>query len=129
MDPSGRPPDMPAYLTAASVAERWACSPSHVRAEARSGRLVGMRLGSDWRFSLSAVEAYEAAHTAATPAAANASPKPEPTRMGAPVVVDGFALPDDYEPVFPELWGRAPAAADHAAGRGRSTTKKSASRR
>lgn len=99
---------MATYLTTAQVAEKWACDRSTVTARARSGALVGMRLGTDWRFSLAAVEAYERRHaTDASPAeepkSRTAAPREE---VRAPVSVEGFTLPDGYEPCFPELWGQ-----------------------
>ena len=102
---------MSALLTAQDVAARWSCSPSHVRRLARSGRLAGMRLGTDWRFSLAAVEAYEAGNTSGPAVAA-------PIEPARPVVVSG--LPEGYVPVFPELWGGT--AASPAARRGVSAT-------
>lgn len=111
---------MSVYLTASEVAERWGCSSSYVRGLARRGELIGMRLGSDWRFAVAVVEAYEQANTAPTPEprgpvqSAPSRPSPAPAPIGG--------LPDDYSPVFPELWGREPAAP--AAGRGRTARTK-----
>ena len=102
------------YLTAVDVAGRWSCSAGYVRKLARRGDLPGLRLGSDWRFSLAAVEAYERRHTSA-PAEPIAAPAPTTVQRAQEVTnttsVDGFALPADYAPVFPDLWpGHAPQA-------------------
>lgn len=98
---------MAAYLTPRQVAERWSCSARHVRRLCASGELTAMRLGLDaWRIGVSAVEAYELAHTSGAveaPPATTSAPKPKEVRP--PAVVDGFTLPDGYEPVFPDLWG------------------------
>ena len=94
---------MSRFLTTADVASRWSCSAGYVRKLARSGRLVGMRLGSDWRFSLDAVEAYEQRHTSEP--AVTVTPACHTHTIGA----GGVALPADYVPAFPELWaGHAP---------------------
>lgn len=88
---------MTAFLTPADVATRWQCSPGHVRRLCRSGALVAMRLGADWRIAVGAVEAYEQGQTPTS------DPAPEqPTVAPDHVAVGG--LPDGYEPVFPELW-------------------------
>lgn len=95
---------MPAlYLTPAEVAERWAMSARHVRRLCRTGALAAMQSGSDWRVPIAAVESYEAAHTNGTPIQAPAITHEE-VRPAA--VVDGFTLPKDYTPCFPELWNR-----------------------
>lgn len=93
------------FLTTAQVAERWQCDRSTVTALARGGKLTGLRLGTDWRFSLAAVEAYETRQTTGAPETA-----PAPKEVQRPTAVAGIALPADYEPVFPELWGMAPDA-------------------
>lgn len=107
---------MAGLLTAEQVAEEWQCSPSHVRRLARQQQLAAVRIGADWRFSLQAVEAYEAARTTAAaveqPAPAVASQPSAHPLTGVP------DLPADYEPVFKDLW--ADRAASPAAGRGRS---------
>lgn len=103
------------FMTPRQVAERWACDPSTVRALIRRGELPAMRLGLDsWRVAVSAIEAYEQARTVAP------EPEPQLAQIGklAPAIkevttytttVDGFTLPADYAPVFPELWpGHAP---------------------
>lgn len=105
---------MASLMTAAQVAERWACSPSHVKRLARSGQLRAVRIGNIWRFRLESVEAYEAGATSGPAAVEPAAPAARP----ALAVVD--SLPADYSPVFPELW--ADRAALPAAGRGRSAT-------
>lgn len=90
----------PAVLTPSDVARRWNCSPGHVRRLCRSGQLPAMRLGSDWRISPSAVEAYGREHTnRPDPSPVSGATAPAPS-----VAVGG--LPDDYEPVFPHLWKR-----------------------
>lgn len=104
---------MAALMTAQDVAARWQCSAAHVRRQAREGRLSGVRLGADWRFSLASVEAFEAAATTA--------PEKAQSVVAAPVRVLAD-LPADYAPVFPELW--AGHAASPAAARGRSTAKR-----
>ena len=88
-----------AILTPADVARRWQCSPCHVRRLCRTRALAAMRLGSDWRISSAAVEAYERAHTTEPADVSKPVPPPVPS-----VAVGG--LPDDYQPVFPELWLR-----------------------
>lgn len=106
---------MAQYMTPREVGERWHCSPRHVRRLCASGRLRGMRIGLDaWRIPLAAVEAYEAANTSAP---SNEAPKPEaPKEVHRPITIDGFALPADYSPVFPELWpGHEVAAKKKAA--------------
>lgn len=129
---------MAAYLTPAEVAARWACSPTHVRRLCRAGRLAAMRLGSDWRIGEGAVAAYEARHTVGAPAdPSDETPKPETSRRREEVrsqvtAVGGGALPADFEPVFPDLWGRdsrsktAAMPASPAGGRGRSARKEMA---
>lgn len=95
---------MPAlYLTPAEVAERWRRSVRHVNRMAQQGRIPAVRIEGGWRFSVAAVEAYEAAHTNGTPIQAPAITHEE-VRPAA--VVDGFTLPKDYTPCFPELWNR-----------------------
>lgn len=121
---------MAGLMTAADVARRWSCTPDHVARLARHRKLRAMRLGSDWRFSLADVEAYEAAHTSGpelTPAAAT----PPMVRAGQAALARTIGgLPDDYEPVYPHLVGResvTKAAASSVAGRSRSArTKKPA---
>jgi len=115
-------------MTTAEVAERWACDPSTVTARARSGALIGMRLGTDWRFSMAAVEAYERAHTTAPDSAAsNAGQKQEATP--APIRPVFAVLEETGVPLpLPERWWEQEtnSAASSAAGRGRSTGKKKA---
>ena len=85
------------FLTTAEVAARWRCARSTVTALARAGKLGGMRLGTDWRFSVAAVEAFEAAQS--QPAMVRPS---EPAVQPAPAT--GISLPDGYVPVFVDLW-------------------------
>ena len=116
------------FLTPRQVAERWGCSPRHVRRLCASGELRAMRLGIDaWRISLEAVEAYEAAQTSGpVPSTSHERPTPEPIATAA----EGVVLPADYEPVFPALWGMAPEeAAQPAARRGGSAQRKAPVRR
>lgn len=47
-------------LTAADVAERWACTTRNVTDLARRGRLPGRQVSGTWRFELDDVEAFEA---------------------------------------------------------------------
>lgn len=102
---------MAIYLTPREVAERWSCSARHVRRLCQSGELRAMRLGLDaWRISVAAVEAYELARTSGSDAAPSTEGRKQETaprqeEIRPPAVVDGFTLPDGYEPVFPELWG------------------------
>lgn len=101
---------MTAFMTPRELAERWSCDPSYVRKLGRSGALPGMRLGTDWRFSLAAIEAYERGHTSASAEAGPELP-PAPKEVTYTTSVDGFALPADYEPVFADLWpGHEPTA-------------------
>lgn len=96
---------MAAYLTARQVAERWACSPKTVIRLAERGQIAGVRVGDLWRFGVAAVEAYELAHTTSAEtvqAAPTSAPRTQEVRP--PTIVDGFALPADYEPVFKDLW-------------------------
>lgn len=100
---------MSLFMTPRQVAEQWECSPEHVQRLCKRGELAAMKLARrGWRISPAAVEAYEAAHTSATPATANETPKPEASRreeVQRPVTtVGGFTLPADYEPVFKDLW-------------------------
>lgn len=107
---------MAAFMTPRQVAERWECSPRHVRRLCASGELAAMRLGLDsWRIAVGAVEAYEAAHT--TSAETVQQQAALPRQEVRPATVGGFTLPDDYEPVFPTLWP------------GHQATKKAASQR
>lgn len=97
---------MALYMTPREVAERWRCSPRQVRRLCADGDLRAMRLGiENWRIAVADVEAYEAARTTAP------APKRQTMRPAAaptpPVVLDGFTLPEGYEPRFPELWGLA----------------------
>jgi excisionase family DNA binding protein len=108
------------YLTPRQVADRWACSPRHVRRLCAAGELRAMRLGLDaWRISIESVEAFEQARTSTTPAAATETPKQEASRsreVQPATVVDGFTLPADYVPCFPDLWpGHEPRATKKAA--------------
>src|SRR5688572_25734705 len=99
---------MATFLTSRQVAERWECSPRQVQRLCASGGLRAMQLGvQSWRIALADVEAYERAHTTAATDVAKA-PAPAPAsreEVRPPVSIDGFALPDGYEPVFPDLWG------------------------
>lgn len=122
---------MAGLMTASDVARRWSCTPDHVARLARHRKLRAMRLGSDWRFSLADVEAYEAAHTTGPVLVPAAAALPEMARAGQAALARTIGgLPDDYEPVYPHLVGResvTKAAASSAAGRSRSArTKKPA---
>lgn len=125
---------MPTFLTPRQVAERWGCSARHVRRLCASGDLVAMRLGLDaWRIAVSAVAAYELAHTSGSDASTSSEGREaEPTtrqEVRPPAVVDGFTLPDGYEPVYPELWNlpaKTNGAASPAAGRARGAGKQKA---
>lgn len=64
---------MALYLTPREVAAMWGCSARHVRRLCASGQLTAMRLGLDaWRIGVSAVEAYELAHTSGSVSSASA---------------------------------------------------------
>lgn len=93
---------MATFLTAQQVAERWGCSERTVQRLAQTGELPAMRLGSSWRVCLAALEAYEALHAnTPAPAASGSAPSNEVAKrevLGAP-----------KNPVFPHLWGMAPA--------------------
>jgi excisionase family DNA binding protein len=91
------------FLTPAEVAARWSCSPRHVRRLAERHQLPGLRVGGAWRFSLESVEAFEAGHTTSAETV-HAAPR-SAQEVSYTTTVDGFTLPADYEPVFPELWG------------------------
>lgn len=83
-----------------------------------------MRLGSDWRISLEAVAAYEAAHTTA-PAVETV----QPIRAAAsPAMRPAVDLGGEYEPVVkgPVPWRSSvlPAASPAARRGGSATTKK-----
>ena len=101
------------FLTTAEVAARWRCARSTVTALARAGKLGGMRLGTDWRFSVAAVEAFEA------PQSQPAESRPaEPAVQAAPAAT-GISLPDGYVPVFVDLWpSHAPRVTKRAASAG-----------
>lgn len=119
---------MAAPMKPADVAARWDCSAGHVRRLCRRGELQAMRLGSDWRISLEAVEAYEAAHTTASPAAA---PVQQPVNQPSIRTVP-FVVADGFEGALPARWWEqtATTAASPAAGRARSAgTKKRLSAR
>lgn len=91
---------MASYLTPRQVAERWSCSDRKVQRLAQTGELPAMRLGSEWRISLAALEAYEVLH-ANTPADSGFSPSNEAPKTevrGAP-----------ENPRYPHLWGLEPA--------------------
>lgn len=49
---------MSKLLTTKQVAELLSCSQTFVLDRARSGELIGSRLGSHWRFTQSAVDAF-----------------------------------------------------------------------
>lgn len=122
---------MGGLLRSSDVARRWNCTPDHVQRLARRRELRALRLGSDWRFSLADVEAYEAAHTSGPASAPAVAATPEMVRVGQAALARQIGgLPDDYEPVYPHLLGREPstnAAASSAAGRSRAArTKKPA---
>lgn len=116
---------MAGYLTAANVAERWQCTPEHVQRQARSGRLAGMRLGRDWRFSLQAVEAYEATNTSQPIAAASAAPVPMAQTKPAAAALPAVEIGGEYDAVVsgPVPWRASVVeAASPAARRGVSAT-------
>lgn len=108
---------MALYLTARQVADRWGCSMRQVQRLCTSGELRAMRLGSDWRITTAAVEAYEAAHAnGSEPSASIEAREPEPIRT-----VFG-ALEEGGMPLaLPERWWEGDSLASPAAGRGRST--------
>lgn len=112
-----------AALKPADVAERWNCSAAHVRRLCRRGELQAMRLGSDWRISAEAVEAYEAAHTTASPAAA---PVSQPVRAATSPAV--LTVVGEMDGALPARWWEktATTAASPAVRRGGSATKKKA---
>jgi len=87
-------------MTPRQVADRWICSTGHVRRLCRRGDLSAMRLGSDWRISETAVEAYEDRNTTV-----QSQPTAAPKEVPIVNAVAGVALPADYEPVFRHLWG------------------------
>lgn len=95
--------EMSAFMSPRQVAERWGCSARQVRRLCADGYLPAMRLGIDaWRISVTAVEAYESARTPSAVPAPSAPPKEQEVRPAT--TVDGFTLPADYIPVFPDLW-------------------------
>lgn len=114
---------MPAlFLTTAQLAERWSCDRTTVTARARSGELVGMRLGTDWRFSLAAVEAYERAKSSGK------APAPRPAPVAAEPIRPVFGVLEETgaELPLPERWWEreTSSAASSAAGRGRTARPK-----
>lgn len=48
----------PAVLTAGQVAQRLCCHPKTVRTMCRDGRLRAIKLGSEWRVPVAALEAF-----------------------------------------------------------------------
>lgn len=92
------------YMTTREVAARWGCDRTTVTERARSGELVGMRLGRDWRFAVSAVESFEQRNTTSAETVETAPAPAAPKEVRAPVKLDGFTLPANYEPVFKDLW-------------------------
>lgn len=92
------------FTTPAEVAERWQCTPEHVQRLCARGELRAMKLGRrGWRIPMDAVEAYELGRTTAA-IEQRTAPKPAPKEVAISTAVGGFALPADYEPVFPTLW-------------------------
>jgi len=88
-----------AYLTTTTLAERWSCDPSTIRRIALSGQIERFKLGTEWRFSMAAVEAYEQAHTLpidGADAALDMIAQDAPT----PATYSRRAADDDYEAVF-----------------------------
>jgi excisionase family DNA binding protein len=112
------------FLTPRQVAERWGCSPRHVRRLCRSGELRAMRLGQDaWRISMEAVETFEQARTSG--AASSTSDEGRKAEVVRPVF--GVLVESGADLVLPERWWESQpttGAASSAAGRGRSTGKK-----
>lgn len=94
---------MPAYLTPDELAARWRRSRRHVNRMAQQRRIPAVRIEGGWRFSLAAIEAYEAGHTT-TVEPEQPAPTSAPREVPAATTVDGFTLPADYEPVFKDLW-------------------------
>jgi excisionase family DNA binding protein len=115
---------MALFLTPREVAARWGCSARHVQELAQAGRLQAMRLGRrGWRIPVAAVEAYEAGHTTACESA-QAAPTTAPA--SAPEVRS--ELPSVGRLALPDRWWENPtlSAVSSAAGRGRSTGKRTA---
>lgn len=54
---SKKQPNFKEYLTAREIAEALSLHPQYVRDCARMGIIPGMKIGSNWRFSLKKVEA------------------------------------------------------------------------
>ena len=103
---------MALFLTPRQVSERWGCSPRQVRRLCASGDLRAMRLGLEaWRIALADVETYERSRTAIE------TPKPEASRKEGthPISTGGFTVPANYQDVYAELWGTAPAPTKKAA--------------
>jgi len=58
-DQNKRASKRPEYLTPNEVAERWRVHKMTIEREARRGRLIGLKVGTQWRFLREEVEAYE----------------------------------------------------------------------
>lgn len=114
-------------MTPLQVADRWSCSPRHVRRLCGSGALRSMRLGDALRIALADVLAYEAEHTSEPAPLKVARAEQEVARtLGVSTTANIGPAPEN--PVFPALWGLpALPAAQPAAGRGRSAAKRRAS--
>lgn len=92
------------FMTPRQVAERWSCSTRHVRRLCEAEQLTAMRIGlTNWRIAVSAVEAYEDGHTTTVEPEQPASDS-APREVRHASTADGFTLPADYSPVFPDLW-------------------------
>lgn len=107
------------FLTPEQLAGRWGVSVRHAERMAQTRQIAALRVGRLWRFSLTAVEAYEAARSnrPADPPSPEARNQ-EPIRPVFGVLEEtGAPLP------LPERWWETDDAASPAAGRGRSTGK------
>jgi excisionase family DNA binding protein len=109
-------------LTPQQLAERWQCHPRTVRKLAELGKLRGLRVGDLWRFKLADVEAFESANANTAPAAPEKAAAERAARSTHQPASD-FALPDGYEPIFPEAWGREPTTGKRPASRRGATTR------
>lgn len=99
------------YMTPGELAERWHCSPKHVRRLCASGELPSMRLGDLWRISIAAVEDFEQRQTTTDATHRVGMRQPLSHEEVSTTTVDGFTLPSDYVPVFAALWpAHAPQA-------------------
>jgi len=57
-------PDLPILLTPAELAERWRIPKSTIYHLSRTGQVPVLRLGRQYRYSLKAIEAFEASDCA-----------------------------------------------------------------